>query len=240
MKKRSRRGSSQSELFPRSMRPTIPIEENHRLVALADSLDWTDMELRAEKIRASKLKNAAGRPPHLRALLGAMVLRATRSMPYRVLEDQIRYYAPARYLCGLTETEWSPDHRTLHDFMTLMGEDGVRLINEYTVEWAVQEKLADPTVLVADMTAQEAAIPYPNEMGLMAGFIASVSSASKRAGKTLKEFARKAGKQFKAAQKKVREYRLFAKTKKHVQSRRHLLPPERPRLRLTRRVQSRI
>lgn len=213
MKKRSRRGSSQSELFPRSMRPTIPIEENHRLVALADSLDWTDMELRAEKIRASKLKNAAGRPPHLRALLGAMVLRATRSMPYRVLEDQIRYYAPARYLCGLTETEWSPDHRTLHDFMTLMGEDGVRLINEYTVEWAVEEKLADPTVLVADMTAQEAAIPYPNEMGLMAGFIASVNSASKRAGKTLKEFARKAGKKFKAAQKKVREYRLFAKTK---------------------------
>jgi hypothetical protein len=46
----------------------------------------------------------------MRVLLGAMVLRATRYMPYRVLEDQIRYYAPARYLCGLTETEWSPDH----------------------------------------------------------------------------------------------------------------------------------
>lgn len=213
MKIRTRRGSRQSELFPRSKRPTIPIEENHRLVNLADSLDWTEMEFRAEKIRASKLKSAAGRPPHLRALLGAMVLRATRYMPYRVLEDQIRHYAPARYLCGLTETEWSPDHRTLHDFITLMGEDGVRLINEYAVEWAVEEKLADPKVLVADMTAQEAAIPYPNEMGLMAGFIASLRSASKRAGKTLKGFAGKVGAKFKAAEKKVREYRLFAKTK---------------------------
>ncbi len=81
MSRKPRGGSRQPELFPRSKRPTIPIEENHRLVELADSLDWTEMEARAELIRASKLKNAAGRPPHLRALLGAMVLRATRYMP---------------------------------------------------------------------------------------------------------------------------------------------------------------
>jgi hypothetical protein len=212
--RRRRQGNSQAELFPRSKRPTIPIEENHRLVVLTDSVDWTDLEIRAEAIRASKLKSAAGRPPHLRALLGAMLLRATRYMPLRVLAEQIRYYAPARYLCGLTETDWSPDHRTLHDFFELMGEEGVRLINEYVVELAVEEGLADPTALVADTTAQEAAIPYPNEMGLMAGFIASVGAASKRAGKVLKDFARKVGGKLKAAQKKVREYRLFAKTKK--------------------------
>lgn len=212
--RRYRRGSRQAELFPRSKRPTIPIDENHRLVVLTDSLDWTELEIRAEAIRAGKLKSAAGRPPHLRALLGAMVLRATRYMPYRVLADQIRYYAPARYLCGLTETAWSPDHRTLHDFFELMGEGGARLINEYVVELAVEEDLADPTALVADTTAQEAAMPYPNEMGLMAAFIASVGAASKRAGKALKDFGRKIAGKVKAAQKKVREYRLFAKTKK--------------------------
>ena len=32
------------------------------LVQLADRLDWTEMEVRAEEIRASRLKNAAGRP----------------------------------------------------------------------------------------------------------------------------------------------------------------------------------
>ena len=102
--RKRRRGSRQAELFPRSKRATIPLDENHRLVVLTDSLDWTELEIRAEVIRASKLKSAAGRPPHLRVLLGAMVLRATRYMPLRVLADQIRYYAPARYLCGLTET----------------------------------------------------------------------------------------------------------------------------------------
>jgi len=76
--RRHHRGCSQAELFPRSKRPTIPLDENHRLVVLTDSLDWTELELRAEAIRAGKLKNAAGRPPHLRPLLGALVLRSLR------------------------------------------------------------------------------------------------------------------------------------------------------------------
>lgn len=206
-------GSRQAELFPRSKRPTIAIEQTHRLVQLADELDWTELEIRAQAIRASKLKNAAGRPPQLRALLGAMVLRATRYVPYRVLEDQIQHYAPARYLCGLTESEWTPDHNTLHDFIELMGEEGVRLMNEYAVGWAVEEKLADPSVVVGDTTAQEAAIPHPNEMGLMAAYVSTVVGASNRAGMVMKEFVAKAAGLVDAAKKKAREYRLFAKDK---------------------------
>jgi len=157
MPKSPRGGSRQPELFPRSKRPTVPIEENHRLVQLADRLDWTEMEVRAEELRAAKLKNAAGRPPKLRPLLGAMVLRATRYMPYRVLEDQIRHYAPARYLCGL----------------------------------------------VADTAAQETETPYPNEMGLMAAFIASLGAACNRAGEAFKQFAGEAKSSFEAAKKKA-------------------------------------
>jgi transposase, IS5 family len=211
------RGSRQPELFPRSKRPTISVAGNHRLVELADSVDWTELEIRADKVRLSKLKNAAGRPPQMRALLGAMILRATRYMPYRMLEDQIRYYAPARYLCGLTETEWSPDHNTLHDFIELMGEEGTRLINEYVVEWAVEEKVADPTLMVADTTAQEAAIPYPNEMGLLSSFLNSVEAASKKAGGALKRFVKRTAKRFTQAKEKLREYRLFAKEKSKKQ-----------------------
>src|SRR6267154_5260476 len=171
--KKQRPGARQPELFPRSTRPTIPIEPNHRLVLLTDRIDWPDLLEFVENIRLSKVKNAAGRPPQLRALTGALLLKATRDMTWREAEDLIRHYAPARYLCGLTETEWTPDFRTLHDFAVLLGEDGVKLINEHTVKWAVAEKLADPSVAVGDTTAQEAAIPYPNEMGLMAAFVTS-------------------------------------------------------------------
>ncbi len=213
MNERRSCASTQQELFARTMCPTIPVDQNHYLVRLADEIDWTQLEIAAESARQEKLKNRAGRPPHVRVLLGAMVLRATRYQPYRVLADLIRHYAPARYLCGLTETEWSPDHRTLHDFMKLMGEDGVRLVNELTVVRAVQEELADPMGLVADTTAQEADIPYPNEVGLMAAFIRSVAGCAKRAGKIFKDFATAAAEGFQAGKDTVREYRLFAKTK---------------------------
>jgi hypothetical protein len=193
------------------MEPVIRIELTHPLVLLADEIDWTTVIDRVEVIREKKLKSAAGRPPHLRALIGAMLLKATRDMTWRQTEDQVRHYAPARYLCGLTETNWSPDHTTLHDFAQLLGEDGVALINEFTVRWAVNEKLADPRVVVADTTAQEGAIGHPNEMGLMAGFVASVALASRRAGRALASLARRAGQALKAAGKKVWRYRLKAK-----------------------------
>jgi len=145
--------------------------------------------------------------------MGAVVLRATRKMTYRETEDQIRHYAPARYLCALTESDWTPDANTIQDFEELMGEEGMKLINEYVVKVAVSEKLADSKWMVADTTAQEAAIPWPNEMGLMASFLTSVAAASKKAGQALRQFVEKVGNKFKAGKEKLRRYRLFTKTK---------------------------
>ena len=208
-----RGGSRQAEFFPRSTRPTISVDPEHRLAVQERTIDWTELEERAQLVRSMKLKNGAGSPPHLRALNGAMVLMAGRAMSFREAEDQIRHFAPARLLCGLTETDWSPDHNTIHDYARLLGPEGMQLFNEYAVELAVQKKLADPSLLVADTTAQEAAIPHPNEMGLMAAFLAAVGGASQKAGSELKEFASKVDERLKAAKKKLREYRLFAKTK---------------------------
>ena len=213
MSTRRKRGNRQPELFARSTRPVIAIEKNHRLVRLTHELDWTELEEVVEEIRASKLKNAAGRPPHLRALIGAVVFRATRRITYRETEDQIRHYAPARYLCGLTETEWSPDANTIQDFEELLGEDGMKRLNEYVVMEAVEEELADPEVVVADTTAQEAVIPYPNEMNLMTTFLTAIAAASTKAGGALKAFGAAMAAKFAAGKKRLREFRLFAKEK---------------------------
>jgi transposase, IS5 family len=213
MTTRRRGGNRQPELFARSTKPVIALEMNHRLVRLTHELDWTELEEVVEAIRASKLKNAAGRPPRLRALIGAVVFRATRRITYRETEDQIRHYAPARYLCGLTETEWSPDANTIQDFEELLGEDGMKRLNEYVVKEAVEEKLADPTLLVADTTAQEAVIPYPNEMNLMATFLTAIAAASSKAGGALKAFGPAMAARFAAGKKRLREFRLFAKEK---------------------------
>ena len=213
MQRRRRPGSSQGELFPRSKRPTIVIDEKHPLVVMTETLDWTALEELVEAIRRRKLKNGAGRPPQLRALIGAVMFRATRRMTYRDTEDQIRHYGPARYLCALTESDWTPDANTIQDFEQLLGEDGVSRLNEHVVQKAVDEKLADPSVLVADTTAQEATIPHPNEMGLMAAFATAVCTTSRRVGGSLKAFAVKASETFATIRRKLREYRLFAKEK---------------------------
>ena len=51
-------------------------------------------------------------------------------------EDQIRHDAPARYLCGLTESDWNPDANTIQDFEQLLGEEGVGRLNEHVVKRA--------------------------------------------------------------------------------------------------------
>ena len=208
-----RHRSRQAELFSRSTRSVIEIAPNHRLLMVTEEIDWTELEEIVQAIRRRKLKNEAGRPPHLRALIGALVFRALRSMTYRETEDQIRHYAPARYLCGLTESDWTPDANTIQDFEQLLGEDGVRKINEHVVKWAVEEKLADPTIAVADTTAQEAAIPYPNEMRLMATFVSAIAAASKNVGAALRGFVEGTSSLFREVKMKVRAFRLFAKKK---------------------------
>jgi hypothetical protein len=213
MPQRRKVGSRQPDLIPRSKTSSISLPDNHPMVVLTDAVDWTEMEARAERIREKKLKNAAGRPPRLRATLGALTLMALRSRPYREVEEQIRYYAPARYLCGLTETDWTPDFTTVHDLAQLLGEEGIKLINEAVVEQAVGLGLADPRTAVADTTAQEAAIPHPNEMGLLGGFVRSLEAAAGKAGRTLTGFVARVAGKLKAAKEQVRRYRLFAKTK---------------------------
>jgi hypothetical protein len=216
MAQRTRGGAGrQPELIARSMATTIQVQDDHDLVVLTKQLDWAAMGERAEQIRHRKLKSAAGRPPHLRQMLGVLVLMAVRKVPYRVAEDLVRYYAPARYLCGLTETDWTPDFRTMNDFTQLMGEDGIKELNQDVVKVAVDLKLADPKVVAADTTAQEAAIPYPNEMGLMATFFTAVACAGKKAGSVMKALAKNAAAVFHRAHAKLREYRFFAKTKEH-------------------------
>jgi IS5 family transposase len=116
-------------------------------------------------------------------------------------------------LCALTETDWTPDANTIQDFEKLLGEEGMKRLNEHTVKQAVREGLADERVLVADTTAQEAAIPHPNELNLMATFLSAVAAASSKAGGALKAFAQWAADKFRAGKKRLREFRLFAKDK---------------------------
>lgn len=206
-------GSRQLSLLPPSTSPLVVLDKNHRLVKLTELLDWMELERIAQEVRRRKLKNRAGRRPRLRALLGAVVLMGTRRMTYREAEDQIRHYGPARYLCGLTESTWTPDFTTIQDFTDLMGEDGLRLLNEFVLRHAEKSGLLDLRTVVGDTTAQEAPMSYPTEVGLMAGFVRMVKKASRHAGGAVALFGRSIKDQVKRAGRLVGKIRFFSKSK---------------------------
>lgn len=206
-------GSRQLQLFAPSHSPLLCLDPNHRLVRLTELLDWLELEAIAQDVRRRKLKSRAGRRPHLRALLGAVVLMSTRRMTYREAEDQIRHYGPARYLCGLSDSTWTPDHTTIQDFTELMGEKGMRELNEFVLQSARQAGLVDLRIAVGDTTAQEAPMSYPTEVGLMTRFLRMVPLATKRAGRTLRDFGRGLRNQLKKGARLAGKYRFFSKNK---------------------------
>jgi len=206
-------GAKQLELIPRSRNPLVVVDRNHRLVRLCESLDWLELEATAQEIREGKLKNRAGRRPNLRVNLGAVVFMSVNRVTYREAEDQIRHYAPARYLCGLADSFKTPDFTTINDFMHLMGAEGLARLNEMVVRMAVEAGLGDPGVLVADTTAQEATMSYPTEVGLLGSFFRSVQKLGGRTGGKVKAALRDLRSVVNRGTKSIRTHRFFAKGK---------------------------
>ena len=206
--------SQQMKLFG-SSRKAIPlaIDPEHPMVRLSEVLDWEALVGIAEKRREQAITSPAGAKPHLRANVGAVVVRAMKSCDLRSAEDLIRNYLPARYLCDLHESDWTPDFRTLSDFEILLGEEGLNEINVHVLGKAKENKFLDVKGLCSDTTAQEAKIPHPNEVGLMNSLAKSTEKAMGVLGRKAGSLKEKILSKIVTIKKLVRKYRLFAKTK---------------------------
>lgn len=204
----------QLRLFGTSQK-TIPIaiDCEHPMVRLADVLEWDILIEIAEKRREKVIISAAGAKPHLRANVGAVVVRAMKSCDLRSTEDLIRNYLPARYLCDLHESDWTPDFRTLSDFEIMLGEEGLNEVNIHVLQKAKEQGFADVKGLCSDTTAQEAKIPHPTEVGLMNSLAKSTEKAMEVLGRKAGFLKRKILDKIVTIKKLVRKYRLLAKTK---------------------------
>lgn len=203
---------NQLSLFGQSTSVQININESHELLRIEKMIDWEILIDIAREVRSSKVKSNAGRYPHYRELLGAVVLMAIKSVTYRDAEDLISHYAPARYLCNLTDSDWSMDHVTIFDFIQLLGKEGMVKINKYILEIATVHGLCDPTILMSDTTAQEARIPYPTEIGLMGAYFGKVKKLIEKLGKKFTEVKKKITEKEIEVKSLIRSSHLFAKT----------------------------
>ncbi len=191
----------------------ISIKDKHELVQLTDLTPWPELIEAAQGIRALKVKALVGPEPHYRELLGAIALMSVRQITYRQAEDLIAHYAPARYLCNLMDSTWNPDHITIFEFTQMMGPEGMDIFNKTFLSKAEDLGILDPTRLMSDTTAQEAMIPYPNEVGLMKRFTDLTVGALKKVGGKFSNIKTKAKEIADKVKGLVRRSHLFAKTK---------------------------
>jgi len=190
----------------------IQIDPSHLMAVLMCRLDWVFLEQIAVKYRDKVIKNAAGKKPHLRIMLGAVVVRCLESCTLRKTAELVRYYAPARYLCNLGPLSWNPDYRTIFDFEAMLGQDGLTEINNYVLQTARKAGFADIRGLCSDTTAQEARIPHPTEVGLINSFAKSVCAGVVLLAKKSSAIVQKICAQTAVVKKLVRKHRLFCKT----------------------------
>lgn len=75
------------------------------------------------------------------------------------------------------------DHVTIFEFAKMLGEGGMEKVNGVVLGLAKEYDLLDISTVMSDTTAQEAAVPYPNEVGLM-GLVAEWTAATRAAAAT--------------------------------------------------------
>lgn len=202
----------QEPLFQPSKKAEITIDESHVLVKLTEIIEWSELTVLAMKIREANGKKNTGPTTHYRCLLGAIALMAMRKINFRQAEDLIANYAPARYLCGLMDSDWKVDHVTIFDFNKLMGSKGIEEVNKNILGIAENHELIDTKELMSDTTAQEAMIPYPNEVGLMNRYMDLVKKDIGKLGGKFQSFKKTINETWKEVKGLVRNSHLFAKT----------------------------
>jgi len=203
----------QNSLFAKPTTVRIKLDEGHELVRMEKELDWNELMIMAEEIRNTRIKGPGGPELHWRELLGAVTLMAVKRLTFRDAEDMIAHYAPARYLCGLMDTDWTPDHVSVFEFTQMMGPSGMERLNQHIVKIAISKGFADPSVLMSDTTAQEAKIPYPNEVGLMGRYAGIVDRLTSKAGAMFNGSRKAIKKTLDKIKGLVRGSHLFAKDK---------------------------
>ena len=191
----------------------LAIDPNHPVVRLTRQIDWMLLEEIAREQRSKSVTSSRGLQPNYRANCGAVVVRSLKSTDLRTTEDLVRNYLPARYMCDLHNSHWTPDHDTIWEFEVMLGEEGLSLFNQHILSLAQVEGFIDTAGLCSDTTAQEAKIPYPNEVGLMGAFGKSIARSLQTLGAAGNGIKNKIKGKLQELARNLRKHRLFSKTK---------------------------
>ena len=150
---------------------SIPVETTHRLIQLANALDWNGLLARAlpDLKRTTRGMWWRGRPLFLRVHMGAYLLQSLYNETDRGIENRIKFDASFRIFCGSSVIpDWRcPDHTKIEKFRNRPAPETQRHLVDIVLRAAMKLGFADPTWMDVDSTVQEANISYPSDANLI-------------------------------------------------------------------------
>lgn len=146
------------------------LDPEHRLVVLAESIDWESLE-DALNSKYSKYGRQAKR---LRMMLGLHILKHLYNISDEQVCQMLKENIYFRFFCGVYEdlNEWQEkqllDPCTMSRFRDRLGVDGVRLVEDAIKKQLKKEGRISGRTQVIDTTAAEKNIAYPTDTNLLA------------------------------------------------------------------------
>jgi hypothetical protein len=104
----------EQSLYLKPQIASIQVPAGHELVLLGCVNQLARIDSNCNEVSGQSRKRLTESEPRYRQLIGAVILMAVRGCTYRDAEDLISFYAPARYLCDLMESEMGLGHVTRH------------------------------------------------------------------------------------------------------------------------------
>lgn len=154
------------------------LDQNHPLLALANSFDWAQLEL-AFASRYSQ-QGRASKP--IRLMSGLLILKQLYKLSDEAVVDQWQMNPYFQVFCGMNEFQTQvPCHATeLVKFRQRIGVEGVKKIFSLSVR--LHGKAAEEGTVLVDTTVQEKAITYPTDSKLLIKIINRLNKLAKKSG----------------------------------------------------------
>lgn len=203
-------GIVQRGLFSKAKSVGVFVPEESKYRVLSERLPWKDLAEKANEYRSKHVNIDRGALLNLRLHLGAYIAQTMHGLTDRMTEEQVRYHAGVRLMCGLEGSTETIDHTSIETFRNTIGPEGAEALNQIIVKSAVLEGFTGSGLCSSDTTVQESPIAHPTEVGHLKNIAEKLTGIGLSIRKKL---SRKLGKLSAEVQKTFTKIRLFTRGK---------------------------
>lgn len=153
-----------------NLQTIIDVPSDHFLLILSETIPWKEYaQIAIEDLYKNRKKS--GKKLNLRLHLGAFVLQTIFRWTDRELEENLKYYSPARIFCGIKNGQTSYDHSAYVKFRNRLTDETASKFNASLLKVATRKGFTGTEFIDVDSTVQEANIEYPADIRMMQSLV---------------------------------------------------------------------